>query len=45
VINTEVRDEETVLLSTEGEDENGTQRSRAMMKKVGAEWKLSGYAP
>jgi hypothetical protein len=45
VINREVRDEETVVLTTESKEEGGPQIRKALMKKVGGEWKLYGYVP
>ena len=45
VINSEVRDEETVVITTQTDEEGGPQIKKAMMKKVGGEWKLFGYVP
>jgi len=45
VINSEVRDEDTIVLTTESEEEGGPQVKKAMMKKVGNDWKLYGYVP
>ena len=45
VINREVRDEDTVLLTTETDEDGGLQLKKALMKKVGNDWKLSGYVP
>jgi hypothetical protein len=45
VINSEVRDEDTVVLTTQTDEAGGLQVKKAMMKKVGGEWKLYGYVP
>ena len=45
VINSEVQDEDSVVVTTEIVDENGPQTKKALMKKVGGDWKLSGYVP
>jgi hypothetical protein len=45
VVSSEVRDEDTVVLTTETQEEGGPQTRKAMMKKVGGEWKLYGYVP
>jgi hypothetical protein len=45
VINSEVRDEDTVVITTQTDEEGGPQIKKAMMKKVGGEWKLYGYVP
>jgi hypothetical protein len=45
ILNREVKDEETVVLTTQSEEEGGPQIRKAMMKKVGSEWKLFGYVP
>jgi hypothetical protein len=45
VLSSEARDEDTVVLTTETEEANGTETRKALMKKVGGDWKLSGYVP
>jgi len=45
VLNREVRDENNVVLMIANEQTSGTETTRALMTKVGTEWKLSGYVP
>ena len=45
VLNREVRDENNVVLMIANEQASGTETTRALMTKVGTEWKLSGYVP
>jgi hypothetical protein len=45
VINSEVRDEESVVLTTETQEADGPQTRKVMMKKVGNDWKLANYVP
>ena len=42
VVSREVQDENTVVLTTASEEESGTVTKKALMKKVGDEWKLAG---
>jgi len=42
VVSREVQDENTVVLTTASEEESGTVTKKALMKKVGNEWKLAG---
>ena len=41
VLKREVQAADTVVLTVEGERENGTETAKLPMKKVGNEWKLS----
>ena len=43
VLNREVRDDETVVLTAEFEDNKRTEVNRLLMKKIGNDWKLSGH--
>ena len=43
VLNREVRDDETVVLTAEFDDNNRTEVNRLLMKKIGSDWKLSGH--
>ena len=45
VVSREVQGEDTVVLTTASEEESGTVTKKALMKKVGNDWKLSGYVP
>jgi hypothetical protein len=42
VISREVRDDGSVVLTTASEEESGTVTRKALLKKVGNEWKLAG---
>jgi hypothetical protein len=42
VVNREVRDDDTVVLTAEFEGRTGTETEKVMMKKIGNEWKVSG---
>ena len=43
VLNREERDDETVVLTAEFDDNNRTQTNRLLMKKIGNDWKISGH--
>ena len=43
VLNREERDDETVVLTAEFDDNNRTQTNRLVMKKIGSDWKISGH--
>ena len=45
VTSSDARDEETVVLTTETDDEGGPQARKVLMKKVGTDWKIAGYVP
>ena len=40
VLDREVKSDDTVVLTAEFEKENGTDRSKLLMKKIGDGWKL-----
>ena len=42
VVSSEVRGEDTVVLTTASEEASGTVTKKALLKKVGNEWKLAG---
>jgi hypothetical protein len=42
VVSREVQDENTVVLTTASEEASGTVTKKALLKKVGDEWKLAG---
>jgi hypothetical protein len=43
VLNREERDDETVVLTAEFDDNKRTEVNRLLMKKIGNDWKLSGH--
>jgi len=45
VINNQVLDDDSVVLTTEIDDKSGLQTTKVLMKKVGGDWKLSRYVP